>query len=301
MSWRVEWVGLTRLAQPAPSPRSARLVRLSQRPQLAKLARRVALAAMLLPGAACSANILHGVDERAANEATASLERAGIGAEKVSDEGAASGGGATYTIRVASADGTRAVDLLRALGLPRDRRRGFSETYGQPSLIPTPSEDRARYLDATAGEIERTLETVDGVVSARVHLVLEESDPLAIDAKQKSPARAAVLIKARSGPAPISDLEVQKLVAGSVAGLDPAAVGVVVTPAADPGEAAAAALAPVGPIRITPGTRPLLLGALAGVLLLLALLAALLLVTARRLAALERTTSAAGSATSPPA
>src|SRR3954467_9165796 len=63
----------------------------------------------------CSANILHGIDERSANEATAALERAGIGAEKMPDEGA-SAGGATYTIRVARADSTRAVDLLRALG-----------------------------------------------------------------------------------------------------------------------------------------------------------------------------------------
>jgi type III secretion protein J len=288
MRRRAKWAGQARVAQ------------LAEVATVATVGKRVALALLLLQGVACSANILHGIDERAANEATASLERAGIGAEKVPDEGAAAGAGATYTIRVASADGTRAVDLLRALGLPRDRRRGFSETYSQPSLIPTPSEERARYLDATAGEIERTLETVDGVVSARVHLVLEESDPLMVDAKQKSPARAAVLIKARVGPAPISELDVQKLVAGSVAGLDPTAVGVVVTPAADPGEAAAAALTPVGPIRITPGTRPLLLGALAAVLVLLALLAGLLLITARRLAALERTTSAPGGATAPP-
>jgi type III secretion protein J len=240
-----------------------------------------------LAGLGCSTNILHGIDERAANEASAALERAGIGAEKVADEGP-SAGGAAYTVRVARGDGSRAVDLLRALGLPRDRRRGFAETYGQPSLIPTPSEERARYLDATAGEIERTLETVDGVVSARVHLVLEEADPLAIDSKPKSAARAAVLIKARPGNAPIAETDVRTLVAGSVAGLDPAAVGVVVTPAATPDEAAAA-LATLGPLRITPGTRPLLVGALVAALALLALLALLLLFTARRLASLERT------------
>ncbi len=247
----------------------------------------LALAAVMAVAAGCSTNILHGIDERAANDATAALERAGIGAEKVADEGS-SGSGASYTIRVAHGDGTRALDLLRALGLPRDKRRGFTETYGQPSLIPTPSEERARYLDATAGEIERTLETVDGVVSARVHLVLEETDPLAVDARPKSAARAAVLLKARPGAAPIAVADVQKLVAGSVAGLDAAAVGVVITAAADPGEVAAAMLAPLGPLRVTPGTRPLLVGALAVVLLLLALLAVLLLVTARRLAALER-------------
>jgi type III secretion protein J len=258
--------------------------------------RRVSGAAWMLVAtfaatAACSTNVLHGIDERAANDATAALERAGIGAEKVPDEGTSSAGGASYTVRVAHGDGTRAVDLLGALGLPHDKRRGFAETYGQPSLIPTPSEERARYLDATAGELERTLETVDGVVSARVHLVLEETDPLAIDVKPKSPARAAVLLKTRPGAAPIAAADVQKLVAGSVAGLDAAAISVVLTSAADPSEVAAAVVTPLGPLRITPGTRPLLVAALVAVLLLLALLATLLLVTARRLAALERATT----------
>src|SRR5215510_10559730 len=211
-------------------------------------------ASLAVAGGACSTNILHGVDERSANEATAALERAGIGAEKLPDEGASASTGATYTIKVARADGTRAVDLLRALGLPHDRRRGFAETYGQPSLIPTPSEDRARYVDALAGEIERTLETADGVVSARVHLVLEENDPLATDAKPRTMARAAVLLKARPGSTPLSEGDVQKLVAGSVAGLEPAAVSVVVTAAADPNAAATTSLAALGPLRITPGT-----------------------------------------------
>jgi type III secretion protein J len=245
-------------------------------------------AAMLSAG--CSTNILHGIDERSANEATSALERAGIGAEKLLDEG---GGAATasYTIRVARADGSRAVDLLRALGLPRDRRRGLAETYGQPSLIPTPSEERARYLDAIAGEVERTLESADGVVDARVHLVLEETDPLAPAGKPRTPARAAVLLKVRTGKAPLTEADVQKLVAGSVAGLEPAAIAVVVSATGDPADTAPATLAAVGPLRITPGTRPLLLAALAIAGLLLAALAGLLLLTSRRLSALERLTA----------
>ena len=133
------------------------------------------------------------------------------------------------------------------------------------------------------------------MVSARVHLVLEENDPLATDAKPRTTARAAVLLKARPGMAPFSDADVQKLVAGSVAGLQPAAVSVVVTAAADPSAAASASLAALGPLRITPGTRPLLVGALVGGLALLALLAMLLLLTARRIAALERAASAKAS------
>src|SRR4029079_3536639 len=116
-------------------------------------------------------------DERAANESIGALEHAGIGTEKVAEEGGGGGTAATFTVRVARPEAARALELLRSLGLPRDRRHGFAEVYGQPSLIPTASEERARYLEALGGEIERTLETADGVVSARVHLVLEENDP----------------------------------------------------------------------------------------------------------------------------
>ena len=254
----------------------------------------VALGVLAALGGACSTNILHGIDERAANDAARALERSGIGAEKVVEEGGAASGGTRFTLRVARGDGARALDLLRALGLPREPRHGFSETYGQPSLIPTPSEERARYVDALAGEIERTLEGVDGVVSARVHLVLEEEDPLAVDTKPRASARAAVLLTTRPGRTPIAREDVQRLVAGSVSGLDAAAVAVVVTAApaiAEDEPTGATMLAAVGPLRVTPGSRSLLIGAFAAGLGLLALLAGLLLLTARRLAALERTQS----------
>jgi type III secretion protein J len=246
------------------------------------------LAALMLVATGCTTNILHGIDERAANDAARALERAGIGAEKLPEESGGAGAGARFTVRVARGDGARALDLLRALGLPREPRHGFSETYGQPSLIPTASEERARYVDALAGEIERTLESVDGVVSARVHLVLEETDPLAADAKPRAAARAAVLLAARPGRTPIAGADVQRLVAGSVAGLEAAAVAVVFTaaPAIAEDEPVLAAL---GPLRVTAGSRTLLVGALVAGIGVLALLAALLLVTARRLAALERT------------
>jgi type III secretion protein J len=259
---------------------------------------RIVVVAVALALGACTTNILHGIDERGANEASRALERAGIGAEKVTDEAGGAGASARFTLRVARGDGARALDLLRALGLPREPRHGFSETYGQPSLIPTASEERARYLDALAGEIERTLETVDGVVRARVHLVLEETDPLAVDARPRAPARAAVLLATRPGRTPIARDDVQRLVAGSVGGLDASAVAVVETVAPQPVEGEPA-LAAVGPLRITPGSRALLVGAFAAGIGFLAVLAALLLLTARRLAALERAQSESAPAPQP--
>jgi type III secretion protein J len=240
----------------------------------------VLFAVVLLSGGwACTTGVLHGLDEAGANESLAALERAGIGAEKVAEEGGQTTG---FALRVSRGDAARALDVLRVRGLPRERRHGFAEVYGQPSLIPTASEERARYLEATAGEIERTLETAEGIVSARVHLVLEEADPLALDGKPRAGARAAVLIKAARGRTPLAETDVQRLVAGSVPGLDPHAVAVVVTPAPESVEADLGPLASVGPLRVTPSSRAPLITLFAFGLGLIGVLAVLLLVSLRR-------------------
>jgi type III secretion protein J len=232
----------------------------------------------------CSTPIQHGLDETAANEVLTALERGGIEASKARDES----NGEVFVISVPKVHTLRALQLLQSLGLPRGRRSGFGEIYKQASLVPTPTEERARYLEALAGEIERTLETVDGVVAARVHLVLPEPDPLAVDGKPRVAAQAAVLLKARPAPAALREAEVQKLVAGSVAGLLPEAVAVVVTPATEAPSLRTPALASVGPLQVDRGSRKLLVGILLGGLAIIAMLAALLLIAARRLAALER-------------
>jgi type III secretion protein J len=231
--------------------------------------------------AACSTPIRHGLDEPSANEVVTALERAGVGAEKVRDE---AGGPSAFIVRVAAGDAVLALDTLHTLGLPRGRRTGFAEVYAQPSLVPTATEERARYVEALSGEIERTLETVDGVVSARVHLVMEEADPL--QTKPRVAAQAAVLLKTRPNLPQIKDADVQKLVAGSVPGLAPSSVAVVATPAAE--VQPSTTLTPVGPLRVSPGTRSLLVGTLVVALGVLAVLAILLLFTARRLAAAQR-------------
>ena len=75
----------------------------------------------------------------------AALERAGIGAEKLPDDTA--GAGATsYTLRVARGDGGRAVELLRALGLPHPRRAASRRpTVSRASSRPPPRSTRATW------------------------------------------------------------------------------------------------------------------------------------------------------------
>ncbi|MBN2575157.1 MAG: secretion protein [Deltaproteobacteria bacterium] len=230
----------------------------------------------------CSAPIQHGLEEGAANEMLTSLERAGISARKSRDDDGA------FTVRVARADVVGAIEHLRTQGLPRGKRLGLGDVYKQPSLIPTQTEERARYAEALAGDVSRTLENVDGVALARVHLVLPELDALSADGKPRVAAQAAVLLKTRPGqPVPISEADVQKLVAASVPGLLPAAVSVVVAPAVAAPAGRQSGLVALGPLRMTADSRNLLLAGAAALFALLAALAVLVLVLARRVAAAQ--------------
>ncbi|HEX2659978.1 MAG TPA: secretion protein [Polyangia bacterium] len=229
---------------------------------------------------ACSTGVLHGLDEATANESLTTLEQAGIGAEKVAEEN--NGATPAFGLQVPRGEAGHALDVLHARGLPRERRQGFAEVYGQPSLIPTASEERARYLRATAAELERTLETADGIVSARVHLVVEDPDPLALETKPRTGARAAVLIKTAPRRSPLTEADIQKLVAGGVPGLEPQAVAVVSILAPAAPETRSGALAAIGPFRVTPASRGPLIAVFAVALATIGVLGALLFVTLRR-------------------
>jgi type III secretion protein J len=242
--------------------------------------------------AGCTTDLLHDLDESSANAAVTALEGAGIAAEKTTGEAVVSAAAPRFALRVPSRQTARALAVLAEVGLPRAVRSGFAEIYARPALIPSAFEERARFVLATTGEVERTLETVNGVVSARVHLVPEEPDPNALDGRNRSPARAAVLLRVRPGVAGLAITDIQRLIAGSIPGLDPSAVVVVETPA--PPEARSEGtsqgtppgptdgLARLGPFQVARDSRGPL--ALTAVLTLLALgtLAVLLLVTLRR-------------------
>ena len=138
-----------------------------------------------------------GLDERQANQAVVALDQAGIGAEKVREEGARV---PTYRLRVASGDVAQALKVLRSHELPRENPKGVVELMGQPSLIPTATQERALHVAALSGELARTLETIDGVLAARVHLSLPDDNPLR-EAEHRPAPSASVLIKARAGTA----------------------------------------------------------------------------------------------------
>src|SRR5215472_189898 len=198
----------------------------------------------------CSARVQHGLDERQANEIQTVLTERGFPARKAMEDGRPP----TWTVEVDPADAADAVRVLAELGLPRARPAGVRELL-KPGLVPDPLEQHALLLEAQSGELSRTLEAVDGVVSARVHLVRPQP---ARAGAPVGPTKAAVFLRAQ--PAAAAHLEamrdeLRQLVAGSVEGLEPSAVTLVIAEVVS----GVPSRAP-GPVY--PGWRPAALGAL---------------------------------------
>jgi len=215
-------------------------------------ARRLPLAVLLglgLGGAGCSARVQHGLDERQANEIHTVLVERGFRARKVVEEGRPP----TWAVEVEPADAADAVRVLAELGLPRARPAGVRELL-KPGLVPDPVEQHALLVEAQSGDLARTLEAVDGVVSARVHLVRPQPTRAGAPA---SPTKAAVYLRAQPAAAvhlrAMGD-ELRALVAGSVEGLEPGAVTLVVAEVVS-------AVPPRAPVPVRSGWAPALLGA----------------------------------------
>ena len=184
----------------------------------------LALIGLVLAGAGCSARVQHGLDERQANEIQTVLMERGFRAHKVVEDGRPP----TWAVEVEPSDAADAVRVLAELGLPRSRPAGIRELL-KPGLVPDPVEQHALLLEAQSGELARTLEAVDGVLSARVHLVRPAATRAGVPG---APTKAAVYLRAR--PAAALHLramqeELRALVAGSVEGLEPGAVTLVVS------------------------------------------------------------------------
>jgi type III secretion protein J len=187
---------------------------------------------------ACTTRVQHGLDERQANEIQSVLVERGFVARKVLEDGRPP----TWAVEVPGADASEAVRVLAALGLPRPRPAGVKELL-RPGLVPDPLEQHVVLLEAQSGELARTLEGVDGVLSARVHLVRAT---LARGGGTVSPAKAAVYLRVQSAAhGRLSGMreELRALIAGSVEGLDPGGVTLVLSEVASP----ALTRAPEGP------------------------------------------------------
>lgn len=168
------------------------------------------LSTLMLEG--CSENVeLHRqLSEQEANEVIAELADKQIRAQKIPAKDG-------VVVRVRANDIGRAVRTLEAVGLPKVARSTLGDIFRKEGVISTPLEERARYIYALSQELEATLSNIDGVIVARVHVVLPER---VAPGEPVQPASASVFIKhdPRLDPDNIQP-RVRRMVASSIPGM----------------------------------------------------------------------------------
>lgn len=166
---------------------------------------------VLLAGCDKQSMLFSGLEEQQANSVIAALIDAGMEADKApGDEG-------TWNVVINHSDFARATNLCQQRGLPRRQFNGVGEVFKKTGMVSSPTEERIRFMDAVAQDLSRTISMIDGVIDARVHVVLPENDPFA---KNALPSSAAVAIRSR-WDADLDELvpQIKSLVKNSIEGL----------------------------------------------------------------------------------
>ena len=180
----------------------------------------VLLAGFLLSG--CKTELYNNLDQRQANEIAGTLLRHGIPAQRIAVKGG------QFTIAVDDQRFAESIAILKEAGLPKQEFQTIGQVFKKDGLVSSPMQERAQMIFALSQELSRTVSDIDGVLSARVHLVLPENDPLR---QQLIPSSASVFIRHRSDM-PVGNLvpQVKMLVANGIAGLSYEKVSVVLVP-----------------------------------------------------------------------
>lgn len=113
---------------------------------------------------------------------------------------------------------------MASQGMPHSGRLGF-ELFDKMNWGETEFDEKVNYQRALEGELERTIQTLNGVESARVHLVMS-ADSLFVDRQRE--AKASVILNMKSGQiTPELQMSLARLVSGAVDNLRPENVTIV--------------------------------------------------------------------------
>jgi type III secretion protein J len=168
------------------------------------------LCILMLSGCSDDTDLFSGLSEQDSNDVVASLADQHIDARKRMEK-------TGVVVSVPTQEINRAVRILDAAGLPKRSRTSLGEIFKKEGVISTPLEERARYIYALSQELEATLSQIDGVIVARVHVVLPER---IAPGEPVQPASAAVFIKHTSALDPDSVRgRIQQMVASSIPGM----------------------------------------------------------------------------------
>ncbi len=156
-----------------------------------------------------------GLESADAQTLTAQLDAEGIPHQASSD-------GKTISVPSNKLDAARLSATSK--GSPHSGRMGF-ELFDKMSWGQTEFDQKVAYQRAMEGELEKTIETIGDIESARVHLVMA-TDSVFLD-RQRA-AKASVTVKLRGKGLPKSAvLAIARLVSSAVDGMNPENVSIV--------------------------------------------------------------------------
>jgi type III secretion protein J len=174
---------------------------------------------MLLICGCNESSLYSNLDEKEAVEMQAILLRQGIDCEKIT------GKDKTWELKVSKKHLAEAVEILKGFGYPQDEFANMGEMFKKEGLVSSPLEERARYIYSLSQEVAKTLSKIDGIINARVHVVLPENDPLS---EYFQPSSASVFVKHRQTLDIQSHIhQIKQLVINSIEGLSYEKVSVI--------------------------------------------------------------------------
>lgn len=194
---------------------------------LYKIAKLIIVALPLLLFYGCKVELYTGLPEQEGNEMLALLLKHGIESEKQP------GKDNTVNLFIDENQTARAIEILGKHGYPKTRFSTIKDIFSDDGLVSTPFEERTRYIYGLSQEVSETLSQIDGVLVARVHIVLpEDSSSGPSNKKDGFPASASVFIKYNSDYDLNSYIpQVKSIVANAIEGLSYNQVSVSLFPA----------------------------------------------------------------------
>jgi type III secretion protein J len=152
-----------------------------------KITKQITLIFFCLLLLGCKVSLYSELSEKEGNEILAVLLDGNIPATKIANKDN------LISIQINSNDVSRAINLLKSYGYPKEKYTSMGTIFAKDGLISSPVEEKARYTYSMSQELAATLSLIDGVIQARVHVVLpQESDGLS---DTKYPSSASVFIK----------------------------------------------------------------------------------------------------------
>ena len=179
----------------------------------------VASVAVLLAG--CKSEVYKGLTESQANAMMAVLLKHGIDSEKVFSK-------AGYSLNVDSSKVVQTLELMRQNNLPRESYQSMGQIFAAKGMISSSTEEQARMAYALSQELSDTFSSIDGVLTARVHVVLGSQD-LATGTKTK-PSAAVFLRHTPESQATHLVSRIKELTSNAIPGLMQDDVSVMLVP-----------------------------------------------------------------------